>query len=77
MIDTFAWVDDIYVCRAHRAKGISHFILDTINELLRSKLGIKHIVLFTDDAQSLYQKHGYEVFSEPDRQRWMSLPIKW
>ena len=73
-IDTFAWVDDIYVSRSHRGKGVSHFIIDTINELLRSKLGIKHIVLFTHDAQSLYERHGYKVFSEPDRQRWMSLP---
>lgn len=75
-IDTFAWVDDIYVSRPHRGKGISHFIIDTINELLTSKLKIKHIVLFTHDAQSLYEKHGYRVFSELDRQRWMLLPTK-
>ena len=74
MTDTFAWVDDIYVSRPHRRKGLSHFLLQHINTLLREKLRIKHVVLYTHDAQELYARHGYVVFDELTRTRWMSLP---
>ena len=37
-------------------------------------MGIKHVVLFTHDAQELYSRHGYVVFDEVSRTRWMSLP---
>ena len=37
-------------------------------------MGIKHVVLFTHDAQELYSRHGYVVFDELSRTRWMSLP---
>lgn len=74
MGDTFAWVDDIYVSRPHRKKGLSHFLVENINTLLRNTMGIKHIVLFTHDAQELYSRHGYVVFDELSRTRWMSLP---
>lgn len=73
-VDTFAWVDDIYVSRPHRKKGLSHFLVENINELLRERMGVKHVVLFTHDAQSLYERHGYVVFDELSRSRWMSLP---
>jgi hypothetical protein len=38
-------------------------------------MGIKHVVLFTHDAQELYSRHGYVVFDELSRTRWMSLPV--
>lgn len=32
------------------------------------------MVLYTHDAQELYARHGYVVFDELTRTRWMSLP---
>ena len=74
MVDTFAWVDDINVSRPHRKTGLSHFLVENINQLLRRRMGIKHVVLFKHDAESLYKRQGYVVFDELSRTRWMSLP---
>ena len=35
---------------------------------------MKHVVLYTFDAQQLYEGHGYVVFDELSRMRWMKLP---
>ena len=60
---TFAWLADVFVLPAHRGRGLSKRLLETI--LAHPDLrGLRRFMLATWDAHGLYRRFG---FAEPDR----------
>lgn len=63
---TFAYLADVFILEAHRGKGLSHRLLDTI--LRHPEIqGLRRTMLATWDAHSLYERHGFTGLSRPDR----------
>ena len=68
---TFAYIADVFISEAHRGKGLSKLLMQTI--INHPKLqGLRRIMLATKDAHELYKKFGFNELSKPDR--WME---KW
>jgi len=63
---TFAYLADVYVLEEHRAKGLSHAMVEWL--LAHPDLqGLRRWSLFTRDAQGLYAQHGFREYPHPDR----------
>lgn len=63
---TFAYLADVYVLETHRGLGLSHHMLDALDA--HSELqGLRRWALFTQDAQMLYEDHGWSVYPTPER----------
>ena len=68
---TFAWVADVFVVTAHRGRGLSKWLMETI--LAHPDLqGFRRWVLATKDAQGLYWQFGFRELKRPER--WMERP---
>lgn len=68
---TFAWVADVFVVTAHRGRGLSKWLMETI--LAHPELqGFRRWVLATKDAQGLYRQFGFRELKRPER--WMERP---
>jgi GNAT superfamily N-acetyltransferase len=65
---TFAWLCDVYVDRGARGAGLGVWLVRTVCEQL-APLGLKRILLATEDAQGLYEKVGFEALADPET--WM------
>ena len=63
---TFAYLNDVYVLDGHRGNGLSHIMLDWMHSHSRLQ-GISRWALFTKDAQSLYEGHGWRQYPWPER----------
>ncbi|SCL24473.1 Acetyltransferase (GNAT) family protein [Micromonospora nigra] len=66
---TFAWLCDVYVDRAERGRGLGSWLAGTVRDHLAA-LGVRRIVLATNDAHGLYAKVG---FTPVRADRWMEL----
>ena len=63
---TFAWLADVFVLPAHRGRGLSKRLLDTI--LAHPDLqGLRRFMLTTSDAHGLYRQFGFVEPTRPDR----------
>ena len=54
---TIAWLSDMYVEKAHRGKGLAHWMVETLLDLPEAK--VDKVVLATSDAHGLYEKSGF------------------
>ncbi|MFB7656571.1 MULTISPECIES: GNAT family N-acetyltransferase [unclassified Streptomyces] len=67
---TFAWLCDVYVDPAVRAKGLGSALVAAVREHLRG-YGPRRILLATHDAHGVYEKLGFTALERPDE--WMAL----
>ncbi|HTM96195.1 MAG TPA: GNAT family N-acetyltransferase [Croceibacterium sp.] len=63
---TFAYLADVYVIEDHRGHGLSHAMLDWLDNHPELQ-GLRRWALFTQDAQDLYAGHGWSVYPYPER----------
>ncbi|MGR6316739.1 GNAT family N-acetyltransferase [Micromonospora soli] len=66
---TFGWLCDVYVDRAERGRGLGTWLAGAVRDHL-AELGVRRIVLATDDAHGVYAKVG---FTPVAADRWMEL----
>ncbi|MEB8336698.1 GNAT family N-acetyltransferase [Streptomyces endophyticus] len=67
---TFAWLCDVYVDRSVRGKGIGKAMVTAIRDHLEP-LGIRRVLLATQDAHGVYEEVGFKPLEHPER--WMAL----
>ncbi|MFZ3556249.1 MULTISPECIES: GNAT family N-acetyltransferase [unclassified Streptomyces] len=67
---TFAWLCDVYVDRSVRGKGIGKAMVTAVRDHLRP-LGIRRVLLATEDAHGVYEEVGFKALEQPER--WMAL----
>ncbi|MFV2101962.1 GNAT family N-acetyltransferase [Micromonospora sp. LOL_024] len=66
---TFAYLCDVYVDRAERGRGLGTWLAGAVRDQL-AELGVRRIVLATNDAHGVYEKIG---FSPVQADRWMEF----
>lgn len=66
---TFAWLCDVYVDPAQRGRGLGTWLAVTVRDHLTT-LGVRRIMLATEDAHGVYAKAGFAPLA--DAQRWMT-----
>lgn len=67
---TFAYLCDVFVDRSVRGKGLGTALAAAVRDHL-APLGLRRIVLATDDAHGVYAKAGFEPLADPGK--WMTL----
>lgn len=63
---TFAYLADVFIDMNYRKQGLSKWLIQTIINYPNFK-NLRRFLLATADAQTLYQKFGFEALSKPDR----------
>lgn len=61
---TFAYLADVFVLEAHRARGVAKLLLRSIVSH-RELQGLRRFLLATRDAHGLYAQFGFEPLSRP------------
>ncbi|MET0416997.1 MAG: GNAT family N-acetyltransferase, partial [Actinoplanes sp.] len=67
---TFAWLCDVYVDRAARGRGLGGWLAGAVRDHL-AELGVRRILLATNDAHQVYARVGFTPLDVPER--WMNL----
>ncbi|MCG5470138.1 GNAT family N-acetyltransferase [Micromonospora sp. LAH09] len=67
---TFAWLCDVYVDRAARGRGLGGWLARAARDHL-DELGVRRILLATNDAHQVYARVGFTPLDGPER--WMNL----
>ncbi|WP_306319186.1 MULTISPECIES: GNAT family N-acetyltransferase [unclassified Streptomyces] len=67
---TFAWLCDVYVDRSARGKGIGKAMVTAVRDHLKP-LGIRRVLLATQDAHGVYEEVGFKPLEKPEQ--WMAL----
>lgn len=63
---TFAYLADVFVLPAHRGRGLSKWLMQTI--LAHPELqGLRRWMLATRDAHGLYAEFGFTALPQPER----------
>lgn len=63
---TFAYLADVFIIEEERGKGLSKWLIECI--LKHKELqGLRKFCLMTRDAQTLYEKFGFEYIPDPKR----------
>ena len=70
---TFAWLCDVYVDRAVRGKNLGTALVAAVRDHLEP-LGLRRIMLATQDAHGVYEKVGFAALAEPEN--WMALVLR-
>ncbi|MFF4099368.1 GNAT family N-acetyltransferase [Streptomyces sp. NPDC001903] len=65
---TFAWLCDVYIDRAARAKGLGTGLVAAIRDHL-APYGLRRVMLATADAHEVYAKVGFEPLAATEK--WM------
>ena len=65
---TFAWLCDVYVDPAARARSIGKLLMAEADRLL-GEYGVRRAMLATADAHGLYTQYGFAAMADSDR--WM------
>lgn len=64
----FAWMSDVYILPVHRGLGHGKWIVETmLNDPLLAS--VHRIMLSTNDAHSLYERHGFRVIGDDEEGR--------
>jgi GNAT superfamily N-acetyltransferase len=68
---TFAYVGDVYVLEAHRGRGLSRWMMETVVAYPELQ-GFRRWSLLTRDAHGLYARVGFTPLAAPERwmERW-------
>ncbi|GAA2218826.1 GNAT family N-acetyltransferase [Micromonospora olivasterospora] len=69
---TFAWLCDVYVDRSVRGHRLGTWLAGAVRDLL-AELGVRRIVLATDDAHGVYANVG---FTNVEPNRWMQYDAR-
>ncbi|WFB06632.1 GNAT family N-acetyltransferase [Streptomyces sp. LX-29] len=67
---TFAWLCDVYVDPDARGKGLATALATAVRDHL-APLGLRRMLLATDDAHGVYAKVGFQPLEDPGY--WMNL----
>lgn len=67
---TFAYLADVYILEAHRARGLSKWLIETIMNHPQLQ-GLRRWTLATRDAHGLYAQFGWKPLASPPS--WMEL----
>ncbi|MEW2383788.1 GNAT family N-acetyltransferase [Micromonospora sp. NPDC047707] len=67
---TFAWLCDVYVDRSERGRGLGSWLAGAVRDHL-AEIGVRRILLCTNDAHGVYAKVGFAPLEQPER--WMQL----
>lgn len=67
---TFAYLADVFILTEHRGKGLSKWLMQTIQDHPELQ-GLRRWMLGTKDAHALYEQFGWTVLSEEIRPRFM------
>ncbi|MFD6563416.1 GNAT family N-acetyltransferase [Micromonospora profundi] len=67
---TFAWLCDVYVDRTARGRGLGGWLAEAVRDHL-AELGVRRILLATNDAHQVYARVGFTPLDTPER--WMNL----
>jgi len=65
---TFAWLCDVFIHEDYRGKGIGKWLMETISAH-PDFVGLKRIILATNDAHGLYAQYGFKPLASPEK--WM------
>ncbi|GAA4424931.1 GNAT family N-acetyltransferase [Georgenia halophila] len=68
-----AWICDVYVDRGHRGRGIGTRLAEEIVRHL-APLGLKRVMLATDDAHEVYARAGFVPVPNPERLMELAAP---
>ena len=61
---THAWLDDLFVLREHRGRGVAGALIDAaLTHPAVAGASLK--LLLTADAHALYARHGFQAFPDP------------
>jgi len=63
---TYAYLADVFVLEAHRGKGLSKWLMETI-VAHRELQGLRRWTLATRDAHELYARYGFTPLANPSR----------
>lgn len=69
---TFAWLCDVYVDRPARGEGLGTALVAAVRDHF-APLGLRRILLTTDDAHGVYEKLGFRPLDTPGN--WLVLPL--
>ena len=61
---TFAYLADVFILEAHRGKGLSKWLVQTI-QAHQDLQGLRRFMLMTRDAQELYRQFGFRELASP------------
>ena len=67
---TFAYLADVFILETHRGKGLSKWLMETIQSHPELQ-GLRRWMLGTRDAHALYEQFGWSVLDEDTRKRFM------
>ncbi|MEU2588469.1 GNAT family N-acetyltransferase [Streptomyces avermitilis] len=70
---TFAWLCDVYVDPSVRGRGIGTALVGGVRAHLEP-LGLRRVLLATEDAHGVYAKLGFKPLDTPDH--WMALAFE-
>jgi GNAT superfamily N-acetyltransferase len=70
---TFAWLCDVYVAPPARGRGVGTRLVEAVRDHL-APLGLRRVLLATDDAHGVYAKIGFEPLETPGK--WMALGLQ-
>ncbi len=65
---TIAYLGDVFILKEYRGRGLSKWLMQTINSHPDLQ-GLRRWILLTADAHSLYRQYGWVDIADPSR--WM------
>lgn len=72
---TFAYLADVFIIDLFRGKGLSKWLMETIQSHPELQ-GLRRWMLGTRDAHGLYEQFGWTVLDEDTRKRFMQRHFK-
>lgn len=72
---TFAYLADVFILEAYRGKGLSKWLIATIQAHPELQ-GLRRWMLGTRDAHGLYEQFGWTQMDEDTRKRFMQRHFK-
>src|SRR5689334_20176341 len=72
---TFAYLADVFIIEPFRGKGLSKWLMETIQSHPELQ-GLRRWMLGTRDAHGLYEQFGWTVLDEDTRKRFMQRHFK-
>lgn len=74
-ITRFAWMSDVYILPVHRGNSLGKWLVETmVND--PTLASVTRIMLSTNDAHSLYERHGFKVIGNDDEQGRQTMQLK-
>ncbi|MFJ8077831.1 GNAT family N-acetyltransferase [Streptomyces sp. NPDC096176] len=69
----FAYLCDVYIDRPARGHGLGTALVTAVRDHL-APLGVRRVLLTTDDAHGVYEKIGFTSLANPED--WLVLPFQ-